>query len=269
MTDHEDTPLVCAGLLEGGILKMTLNNPRAFNALSLLMIKELHAALRAAYASADVRVIIIAAEGRGYCGGHDLKELHAHRADGDGGRNFYIELFDACTQLMMDIVEGPKVVVAQVHGVATAAGGQLVASCDMIVASRDARFGVNGVTSGLFCSTPMVALSRSIGRKKCIELLTTGRLMDAAEAQQAGLDNHVTDAEKLEEKTLELARMVAQKSAAVVALGKQAFYRQAEMTMEDAYAYTRGVIVENMMMHDSEEGIRAFVEKRQPEWKDQ
>jgi enoyl-CoA hydratase/carnithine racemase len=138
----------------------------------------------------------------------------------------------------------------------------------MVVAAEEARFGVNGVSSGLFCSTPMVALSRSIGRKKCIELLTTGRLMDAREAHLAGLVNHVVAADELEAKTLELARMVAEKSAAVVALGKRAFYRQIEMSMEDAYAYTRGVIVENLMMHDSEEGICAFVEKRKPEWKD-
>ncbi len=268
MTDQDRAPLVRAGMPEDGVARLTLNNPRAFNALSLAMIDELHTALRAAYASEDVRVIIIAAEGRGYCGGHDLKELHAHRADNDGGRAFFIKLFDACTELMTDIVEGPKVVIAQVQGVATAAGGQLAASCDMVVAAREARFGVNGVSSGLFCSTPMVALSRAIGRKKCIELLTTGRLMDAEEARRAGLVNHVTDAESLEEKTLELARMVAEKSAAVVALGKRAFYRQAEMSMEDAYAYTRGVIVENLMMHDAEEGICAFVEKRAPEWKD-
>ena len=268
MTEDKAGPLVGARLDDEGILTLTLNRPRSFNALSMAMIAALREAFGAAFADPAVRVIVLAAEGRGFCGGHDLKELHAHRADPDGGRNFYIELFDRCSHLMMAMTMGPKVIIARVQGVATAAGGQLVASCDMAVASDAARFGVNGISSGLFCSTPMVAVSRAIGRKKAMELLTTGRLMEAAEALEAGLINAMSAPGELEEKTRAMARMVAEKSAAVVALGKQAFYRQAEMNLADAYAYTRGVIMENLMMHDSEEGICAFVEKRQPKWTD-
>ena len=268
MTHSGDDRLVLVERAGDNILRLTLNSPKTYNALSLAMIEALHGALLAAFEDRRVRAIIIAASGRGFCGGHDLKEMHAHRADGDGGRNFYIELFDRCTKMMTAMVEGPKVIIAEVQGIATAAGAQLVASCDMVVASREARFGVNGVNAGLFCSTPMVALSRSIGRKKCIELLTTGRLMDAEEAREAGLVNHVVAPCELSAKALELAEAVAAKSAAVVELGKRAFYRQVEMNMEDAYAYTRGVIVENLLMHDAEEGICAFVEKRPPEWED-
>ncbi len=262
-------PLTLSEMVDDHILRITLNNPRAYNALSLAMVRALDDALEAAAAEKRARVIIIAANGRGFCAGHDLKELHAHHCgDPDRGHAFFVELFDAFTKTAMGIVNSPKVVIAQVQGIATAAGAQLVASCDMAVAAREARFGVNGVSSGLFCSTPMVAVSRAIGRKKTMELLTTGRLMDAEEARQAGLINHVTAAERLEEETLKLARLVAEKSMKVVAMGKRAFHRQVEMSLEDAYAYTRGVIVETLMTEDCAEGVRAFVEKRRPQWKD-
>ncbi len=262
-------PLVRGELVEKGIIRLTLNSPRNFNALSMAMIEALNAALEEAYADPRVRVIILAAEGRGFCAGHDLKELRHHQEnDADGGRAFFTELFDRCTAMTEAMTTAPRIIIAQVHGIATAAGTQLVASCDMVVASAQARFGVNGISAGLFCSTPMVPLSRAIGQKKCIELLTTGRLMDAEEARMSGLVNHIAAAGELSGKTLEMARAAAAKSGAVLAIGKQAFYRQAEMSLSDAYAYTRGVITENLLHADAREGICAFTEKRPPKWKD-
>ncbi len=251
-----------------GICRLVLNRPASLNALSLEMVDALHGALKMAITDPAVRVVIIAAEGRAFCAGHDLKELHAHRKDEDGGRAFYVQLFDRCTELMEFIRKAPRIVIAQVQGIATAAGAQLAASCDLVVASSSARFGVNGISVGLFCSTPMVPLSRDIGRKKALELLVTGRLMDAEEAAAAGLVNRVTEPEDLAEETELLAAQVAGKSLAALAVGKRAFYRQLEMDIEEAYAYTRGVIVENLMLHDAAEGICAFIEKRRPKWQD-
>ena len=251
-----------------GICRLVLNRPASLNALSLEMVEALHGALKMAVTDPAVRVVIIAAEGRAFCAGHDLKELHAHRSDEDGGRAFYVKLFDRCTELMEFIREAPRIVIAQVQGIATAAGAQLAASCDLVVASTQARFGVNGISVGLFCSTPMVPLSRDIGRKKALELLVTGRLMDAEEAAAAGLVNRIAEPEDLAEETELLAAQVAGKSLAALAVGKRAFYRQLEMDIEDAYAYTRGVIVENLMLHDAAEGICAFIEKRRPKWQD-
>ena len=251
-----------------GICRLVLARPASLNALSLEMVEALHGALKMAVSDPAVRVIVIAAEGRAFCAGHDLKELHAHRKDADGGRAFYVKLFDRCTELMESIREAPRIVIAQVQGIATAAGAQLAASCDLVVASSRARFGVNGISVGLFCSTPMVPLSRDIGRKKALELLVTGRLMDAEEAAAAGLVNRIAEPEDLAEETELLAAQVAGKSLAALAVGKRAFHRQLEMDIEDAYAYTRGVIVENLMLHDAAEGICAFIEKRRPRWQD-
>ena len=251
-----------------GICRLVLNRPASLNALSMEMVEALHGALKMAVTDPAVRVVIIAAEGRAFCAGHDLKELHAHRSDEDGGRAFYVKLFDRCTELMEFIREAPRIVIAQVQGIATAAGAQLAASCDLVVASTQARFGVNGISVGLFCSTPMVPLSRDIGRKKAMELLVTGRLMDAEEAAAAGLVNRIAEPEDLAEETELLAAQVAGKSLAALAVGKRAFYRQLEMDIEDAYAYTRGVIVENLMLRDAAEGICAFIEKRRPKWQD-
>ncbi len=268
MVSAEGEDLVVAKDVEAGIRRLILNAPERYNALSLAMIEALDAALRKAFADSEVRAIVLAAQGKGFCAGHDLKEIHAHRQDADGGRAFFVRLFDRCTEMMEAMREGPKIIIAEVQGVAAAAGAQLVASCDIVIAAETARFGVNGINAGLFCSTPMVPLSRDIGRKKALELLVTGRLMSATEAQTAGLVNHVVTSEALSEETLALARRVAAQSARVVALGKRAFYRQLEMSVEDAYAYTRGVIVENLMLEDAVEGICAFVEKREPKWRD-
>ncbi len=260
--------LVVSEDVEGGIRRLILNAPERYNALSLAMIEALDDAFSQAFADNSVRAIVLAARGKGFCAGHDLKEIHAHRADADGGKAFFIRLFDRCTEMMEAMRAGPKIIIAEVQGVAAAAGAQLVASCDIVLAAETARFGVNGINAGLFCSTPMVPLSRDIGRKKALELLVTGRLMPATEAERAGLVNHVVAPENLREETLALARRIAAQSAKVVALGKHAFYRQLEMSLEDAYAYTRGVIVENLMLQDAVEGICAFVEKRKPEWRD-
>lgn len=264
----KDSPLVRRGDAGSGICRLILNRPEALNALSLSMVQALREALAEVTRDPAVRVVILAAEGRAFCAGHDLKELHAHRGDPDGGRAFYVELFDSCIRLMEDMRTAPRIIIAQVQGIATAAGAQLAASCDLIVASESARFGVNGISVGLFCSTPMVPLSRDIGRKKALELLVTGRLMSAEEAAAAGLVNIVAAPEDLAGETELLAAQIAGKSLAALAVGKRAFYRQLEMDITDAYAYTRGVIVENLMLHDAAEGICAFLDKRRPRWQD-
>jgi enoyl-CoA hydratase/carnithine racemase len=212
--------------------------------------------------------VVIAANGPGFCAGHDLREITARRSDPDGGRRFYEELFATCTRLMTAIRRSPLVFVAEVGGTAAAAGCQLVATCDMAVASTTARFGVNGIDSGLFCSTPMVAVARNLPHKLAMELLTTGRLMAAEEAKGSGLVNHVVEPEALRLETDALAARLAKRSRAVLALGKRAFYAQADMNVDEAYAFTEKVIVDNLMMTDAKEGIAAFLARRAPVWKD-
>jgi enoyl-CoA hydratase/carnithine racemase len=255
--------------LTDGILRITLNQPKRRNALSVAMLDSLIQALEAAAANKAVRVIVLAAAAPGFCGGHDLKEMQGHRKDDDGGRAFFESLFSRCSEMMQKIVRHPRVVIAEVNGTATAAGCQLVGSCDMAVASESSKFGVNGISSGLFCSTPMVALSRNIGRKRAMELLTTGGMMSAREALAAGLVNEVVDDADLENAVHRMAEAVASRSQAVLARGKQAFYEQVEMPLDQAYTHTSRVIVENMMMRDAEEGIGAFLEKRKPRWHDE
>ena len=208
------------------------------------------------------------AEGRGFCAGHDLKEMTRHRADGDGGRAFYESLFARCTSVMLSITNAPVPVIAAVQGIATAAGCQLVAACDMVVASTEARFGVNGVDAGLFCSTPMVALSRAIPAKAAMEMLVLGEIIDADRAERLGLVNRVVSPEDLEKAATEMADRAAQKSRAVLALGKRAFYAQRDMDLEAAYRHTSKVIVDNLMMDQAKEGISAFIDKRPPRWPD-
>ncbi len=253
----------------GSILRLTLMRGRQRNPLSMAMLDAIVAALEAAATDRSVRAIVIAGEAPGFCGGHDLKEMTSHRMDKDGGRAFYEALFARCSQMMQMIGAHPRVVIAEVNGIATAAGCQLVAACDMAVAGASARFGVNGINSGLFCSTPMVALSRNIGRKRAMELLTTGALMNAHEAMTAGIINTVCADDELTGVTHQLAARLAERSQAVLALGKKAFYEQLEMPLEQAYQHTSKVIVDNMMMRDAEEGIAAFLEKRKPEWNDE
>jgi enoyl-CoA hydratase/carnithine racemase len=244
-----------------GVATLTLNRPSARNALSVDLMGALQAALEAIAADMNVRVVILAGAGPAFCAGHDLKELRANPE-----REAYEAVFGQCAKLMTSIVTLPKPVIARVHGVATAAGCQLVASCDLAVAAEDARFATPGVNIGLFCSTPMVALSRAIGRKQAMEMLLTGSLIDAETARAWGLVNRVVPAAKLEEATASLAAEIAAKSPLVVAIGKKAFYAQAELGLGQAYAYCAEVMTINMLARDAEEGIDAFLQKRKPVW---
>ena len=253
---------------ETGVLRITLNRPNERNALSSALLDALLQTIEHANCNGSVRAVVIGANGPGFCASHDLKEITAHRHDADGGRLFDEQLFASCTRLMSAIRRSPLVFIAEVGGTATAAGCQLVASCDMAVASSAARFGVNGIDSGLFCSTPMVAVARNLPHKLAMELLTTGRLMSAEEARSAGLVNRVVEPEALRQESDALAAQLVKRSRAVLALGKRAFYAQIEMRFEEAYEFTERVIVDNLMMADAEEGIAAFLARRTPVWKD-
>jgi enoyl-CoA hydratase/carnithine racemase len=252
----------------GSIAVLTLNRPAARNSLSEGLIAELHGALDAIRDDASVRGVVIAANGPAFSAGHDMKELTARRSDPDRGRAYFAELMNACSAMMQAIVFLPKPVVAAVQGIATAAGCQLVASCDLAVASEAASFATPGVDIGLFCSTPMVALSRNVPRKQAMEMLLTGEPIPADEARNIGLVNRVVPAGTEREAAIALAQKVALKSAYTVKLGKEAFYRQLEMNLADAYRYAAEVMTENMMARDAEEGIGAFIEKREPKWQD-
>jgi enoyl-CoA hydratase/carnithine racemase len=252
----------------GGIAVLTLNRPAARNSLSEGLIAALHAELKEIHDDVAVRAVVIAASGLAFSAGHDMKELTARRADADRGRAYFAEIMTACSAMMQAIVQLPKPVVAAVQGVATAAGCQLVASCDLAVASEAATFATPGVDIGLFCSTPMVALSRNVPRKQAMEMLLTGEPIPATTAQSIGLINRVVAAGSERDAAIALAEKVALKSAYTVKLGKAAFYRQAEMSLADAYRYAAEVMTENMMARDAEEGIGAFIEKRDPKWQD-
>jgi enoyl-CoA hydratase/carnithine racemase len=253
----------------GSIAILTLNRPDARNSLSEALIAELHGALGDIGEDATVRAVVIAATGTAFSAGHDMKELTARRSDADRGRAYFAEIMTACSAMMQAIVHLPKPVVAAVQGVATAAGCQLVASCDLAVASEVASFATPGVDIGLFCSTPMVALSRNIPRKQAMEMLLTGEPVSAATAREIGLVNKLVPAGGELDAAIALAQKVARKSAYTIKIGKAAFYRQAEMTLADAYRYAAEVMTENMMTRDAEEGIGAFIEKREPKWQDQ
>ena len=252
----------------GSISVLTLNRPAARNSLSEGLIAELQAALKEIHDDKSVRAVVIAANGPAFSAGHDMKELTARRSDADRGRAYFAEIMNACSAMMQAIVHLPKPVVAAVQGVATAAGCQLVASCDLAVASEAASFATPGVDIGLFCSTPMVALTRNVPRKQAMEMLLTGEPISAATAQAIGLVNQVVAAGTERDAAIALAQKVALKSAYTVKLGKEAFYRQAEMNLADAYRYAAEVMTENMMARDAEEGIGAFIEKREPKWQD-
>jgi len=252
----------------GSIAVLTLNRPAARNSLSEGLIAELHAALKDIHDDKDVRALVISANGPAFSAGHDMKELTARRSDADRGRTYFAEIMNACSAMMQAIVQLPKPVVAAVQGVATAAGCQLVASCDLAVASEAASFATPGVDIGLFCSTPMVALSRNVPRKQAMEMLLTGEPVDAKTALGLGLVNRVVAHGTERDAAIALAQKVALKSAYTVKLGKEAFYRQAEMNLADAYRYAAEVMTENMMARDAEEGIGAFIEKREPKWQD-
>lgn len=259
MSDHE--PLILQHEREG-IAFLTLNRPASRNALSTSMLTALEAALEAIAATPSVRVAVIAGAGPGFCAGHDLREV---RAGDDAART---RLFAQCSRLMQRITALPVPVIARVHGIATAAGCQLVATCDLAIAAESARFAVSGINVGLFCSTPMVALSRVVPRKAAMEMLLTGDMVPAAEAARLGLVNRAVPDAELDDAVLTLARKLAAKSRSAVALGKPAFYRQAELPLAEAYAHTASVMVRNMQQPDAAEGIDAFVEKRKPVWAD-
>jgi enoyl-CoA hydratase/carnithine racemase len=256
----------------GSIRVLTLNRPAARNSLSEGLIAELHGALKQIHDDNSVRAVVIAANGPAFSAGHDMKELTARRSDADRGRAYFGQIMNACSAMMQAVVLLPTPVVAAVQGIAmpctAAAGCQLVASCDLAVASEAAGFATPGVDIGLFCSTPMVALSRNIPRKQAMEMLLTGEPISAATAKNIGLVNRVVAAGTERDAAIALAQKVALKSAYTVKLGKEAFYRQAEMSLADAYRYAAEVMTENMMARDAEEGIGAFIEKREPKWQD-
>ncbi len=244
-----------------GIATLTLNRPQARNALSMALMGALLEALGAIARDASVKAVILAANGPGFCAGHDLKELRSQPR-----REVYQAVFQRCSELMLAILRLPQPVIARVHGIATAAGCQLVASCDLALAAEDARFATPGVNIGLFCSTPMVALSRAVPRKQAMEMLLTGEMIPATRAREIGLVNRVLSAAELEGAALALARQIAGKSPLTVKIGKEAFYRQAEMDIGAAYAYASEVMTRNMLARDAAEGIDAFIGKREPRW---
>jgi enoyl-CoA hydratase/carnithine racemase len=252
----------------GGTAILTLNRRQARNSLSEMLLEALSEALQAIAHDRSVRVVIIAANGPAFSAGHDLKELNAHRSDDDRGRAYFKHIMGLCSRTMQQIVALPQPVIAAVHATATAAGCQLVASCDLAIASQSAKFATPGVNIGLFCSTPMVALSRNVSRKHAMEMLLTGELISADDAARIGLVNHVVADGRERAEALKLAEKIAAKSTLTVKIGKEAFYRQAEMRLADAYDYASAVMVENMLARDAEEGISAFIEKRDAKWQD-
>lgn len=267
MASRDPEPLVLSAR-EGAVVRLSLNRARARNALSRALMSALQAVLDETAADSSVRVIVLSARGSAFCAGHDLKEMSAHRADVDKGRVAYADIFAQCSKLMQSIVRHPAPVIAQVQGVATAAGCQLVASCDLAIASSSAQFATPGVNIGLFCSTPMVALSRNVARKHAMEMLLTGDLVSAHHAERLGLVNRVVHPGSLGAETMELARQIAAKPRATVRIGKEAFYRQLELGLSDAYDYASRVMTENMLESEAEEGIGAFIDKRAPVWPD-
>ena len=269
MPDQRDANFLQAAQGSDGILCLTLNDPHRRNALSEAMLTALDAAFDAASINPDVRVVILAAAGPVFCAGHDLKEMTAGRQNVDRGRAYFTKILHQCSSVMQKIVTCPKPVIAEIDGVATAAGCQLVASCDLAVASEIAQFCTPGVHIGLFCSTPMVALSRNLVNKHAMEMLLTGDMMPASRAAEMGLINQVVPSNELRAASMALAGKIAAKSSLTVATGKRAFYQQKEMDLAAAYNYASKTMVENMLARDAEEGIAAFIEKRAPDWRDE
>jgi enoyl-CoA hydratase/carnithine racemase len=252
----------------GGIAIFTLNRPQARNSLSEATLDALSEALSTIARDRTARVVVLIAQGPTFSAGHDLKELNAHRSDQDRGRAYFKHIMSLCSRVMLQIVTLPQPVIAAVQGTATAAGCQLVASCDLAVASQAAKFATPGVNIGLFCSTPMVALSRNVSRKHAMQMLLTGDLISAEDAARIGLINQVVPAGQERGAALQLAEKIAAKSTLTVKIGKEAFYRQAEMSLADAYDYASHAMIENMLARDAEEGISAFIEKREAKWQD-
>jgi enoyl-CoA hydratase/carnithine racemase len=262
------TVILSRALDADGILRLTLDNPSHRNALSEAMLGALDAAFADAGSNPSVRVIILAAKGPAFCAGHDLKEMTAGRTSTDHGHAYFARILKQCSSVMQAIVACPKPVIAEVTGVATAAGCQLVASCDLALAAETAQFSTPGVHIGLFCSTPMVALSRNVSNKHAMEMLLTGDMTPATRAAEMGLINRAVPLEDLRAATMAMARKIASKSSMTLATGKRAFYAQREMDLSDAYDFASKVMVENMLARDAEEGINAFIQKRAANWQD-
>lgn len=253
--------------IEGGIATVTLNRPKMLNALSEDMLAALQRTWDEIARNRDVKAVILRGAGDHFCAGHNLKEMTARRADPDGGASYFTELFATCSKMMMSIVRLPQPVIAEVQGIATAAGCQLVATCDLAVSADDARFATSGVNIGLFCSTPMVALSRNVPRKQAMEMLLLGEFIPAARAEDIGLINRSVPKDALHETALAMAQIIVDKAPVAIRIGKEAFYNQAEMDIEQAYAYAGAAMAENMMARDTVGGIDAFISKKpMPEW---
>ena len=252
-----------------GVLRLIMNNLDQRNALSESMMSILMDEIKGASSDQSIKVIVLAAKGNVFCSGHDLKEITAARENEDSGEVYFKDLFDSCSSLMQLIVNTPQPVIAEVDGVATAAGCQLVASCDLAIASNESKFATPGVNIGLFCSTPMVALSRNVNKKNAMEMLLTGDFINAEKAKEIGLINNMVQKEELTFEVSKLAEKIASKSSMTVSIGKKAFYAQAEMDLSKAYKYTSKTMKDNLLNHDAKEGINAFIEKRSPVWKEE
>lgn len=269
MKDTHGDAILLSELSDAGVLRLTLNNPARRNALSENMLATIQSALDTAADDTAVRVIVLASNGPAFSAGHDLKELTAGRAAADAGKAYFSKIMTQCSTMMQTIVRHPKPVIAEVRGIATAAGCQLVASCDLAYAALDSKFGTPGVNIGLFCSTPMVALSRNVAPKFAMEMLLTGDMTSAVRAAEIGLLNAAVAEDELTETVTAVALKIAGKSSMTLKTGKRAFYEQVEMSLSDAYDYAAGVMVDNMLKRDAEEGVNAFLEKRHAVWNDE
>ena len=266
---NTDDSILLEEFIGNGVYRLTLNDAKKRNALSEEMMAKLKSLLTDATDNKSIRVIIIAGNGPAFCSGHDLKQMTAGRDNDDQGLAYFKKVFASCSELMQMIVEHPKPIIAEVSGVAAAAGCQLVACCDLAVAGKSARFITPGVNIGLFCSTPMIALSRNVSNKAAMEMLLTGEMVSADKAEHIGLINRVTDDADLEQETTALAELIASKSSLTLKIGKEAFYKQKDMPLSEAYDFASKVMVDNMLEHDAKEGIGSFLEKRKPKWQNQ
>ena len=264
----ENSKILIKESCDNGVLRLVMNNLDQKNALSENMMNILIDEIKAASSDPSIKVIVLAANGNVFCSGHDLKEITAARENEDSGEDYFKNLFNSCSSLMELIVNIPQPVIAEVDGVATAAGCQLVASCDLAIASHESKFATPGVNIGLFCSTPMVALSRNVNKKNAMEMLLTGDFINAEKAKEIGLINNTVQKEELTLEVSKLAEKIASKSSVTVSIGKKAFYAQAEMNLSEAYKYTSQIMKDNLLNDDAKEGIDAFIEKRSPDWKD-
>ena len=263
---NTDDSILLEEFIANGVYRLTLNDAKKRNALSEEMMAKLKSSLTDATDNKSIRVIIIAGNGPAFCSGHDLKQMTAGRDNDDQGLTYFKKVFASCSELMQMIVEHPKPIIAEVSGVAAAAGCQLVACCDLAVAGKSARFITPGVNIGLFCSTPMVAMSRNVSNKAAMEMLLTGEMVSADKAEHIGLINRVTEDADLKQETKALAELVASKSSLTLKIGKEAFYKQKDMPLSEAYDFASKVMVDNMLEHDAKEGIGSFLEKRKPKW---